>query len=110
HAFILDGPTIVARKETTARRDRRSAVNKGWRVGGMDQPTPGAFAYEQTDLSIMKHVRHQVAARAGHLVNDHHFRSPNPCGRTGEGITITGDVIKVAVKVTLQNVDDVIGG
>src|SRR5438105_4748828 len=59
-SFILDGPTIVARKETTTRRNRRSAVNKCRRVGSMDQPAPGALAYEQSDLSIMKHVGHQV--------------------------------------------------
>src|SRR5438046_230267 len=54
--FILDSPTVVACKETAARRDRRSAIDKCRRVGRMDQPAPGALAYEQPDLSIMKHV------------------------------------------------------
>src|SRR5437899_1361843 len=42
----------------------------------MDQTAPGAFADEQTDLSVMKHVGHQVASGTGHLVNDHHLRYP----------------------------------
>src|SRR5437899_1361842 len=52
----------------------------------MDQTAPGAFADEQTDLSVMKHVGHQVASGTGHLVNDNHLRSPNAGRRTGEGI------------------------
>src|SRR5439155_20319813 len=37
-------------------------------------------------------------------------RAPDSRRRTGEGITIAGDIIKVAVEVTLQNVDDVVSG
>src|SRR5438132_13370862 len=75
----------------------------------MDQTTPRALAHQQAQLSIMKHVRHQVAAGAGHLVDDHYFRPPNSSRGTGERITISGDVIEITIKVALQHVDDVIG-
>src|SRR5439155_15307807 len=107
---VLDRPFSVARKETAARSNGRTAIDKWWCVGGMNQTTPGALAHQQTNLAVMKHVRHQIAAGTGHLVNDHDFRSPNPCGRTGEGITIAGDVIEIAIKVALQDVDNIIRG
>src|SRR5205807_9920039 len=75
----------------------------------MDQTTPRALAHQQAQLSIMEHVRHQVAAGAGHLVDDHYLRSPNSGRGTGEGITISRDVIEITIKVALQHVDDVIG-
>ena len=75
----------------------------------MNQPSPGALAHQQTNLAVMKHIRHEVATRTGHFVSDHDFRSPNARGRTGERITIAGYVIEVTIKVALQNVDDVIG-
>src|SRR5207253_10677471 len=69
----------------------------------------GALAHQQAQLSIMKHVRHQVAAGAGHLVNDHYLRSPNSRRGTGERITISRDVVEITIKVALQHIDDVIG-
>src|SRR5712692_4922012 len=83
-AFVLYGPSIVARKEATARSDHRSTIDERRRVRGMDEPAPGSLADEQSYLSIPEHVRHKVAARAGHLVYDHHLRSPDSAGRTGE--------------------------
>src|SRR5437016_1629481 len=75
----------------------------------MDQATPRALAHQQAQLSIMKHVRHQVAAGAGHLVDNHYLRPPNSSRGTGERITISRDVIEITIEVTLQHVDDVIG-
>src|SRR6185369_14651984 len=91
-----------------ARRDHRAAVDKRRRVGRMDQPAPGSLAHEWSKLAALEHVRHQIAARAGHLVNDHYLWTPDTRRRTGERITIAGDVIKVTVKVATQNIDDVI--
>src|SRR5436309_9273846 len=75
----------------------------------MDQATPRALPHQQAQLSIMKHVRHQVAAGAGHLVDDHYLRPPDSSRGTGERITISRDVIEITVEVALQHVDDVIG-
>src|SRR5947209_6521020 len=61
-AFILNGPPIVAREEPSARGNRRTAIDKSWGVGRVDQTTPGAFADQQANLPVMKHVGHQVAA------------------------------------------------
>src|SRR5215813_1777459 len=62
HAFVLNCPTIVAREEAAARRDGRSTINESWRVCSVNQPAPRAFANQQANLSIVKHVRHEVAA------------------------------------------------
>src|SRR5206468_12459821 len=68
-----------------------------------------SVSYQHTDFSIVKHVSHQVAARAGRLVYDHYFRYPDAGFRTGEGITIAGYIVKVAVKIPLQDVNDIVG-
>src|SRR2546421_9682623 len=75
----------------------------------MDQAAPGTFAHQQAQLSIMKHLRHKVAAGAGDLVNDHYLGPQNSSRRTGERITISRDVVEITIKVALQHVDDVIG-
>src|SRR5215472_9320654 len=108
HAFVFNRPAVIARKEPTARCNSRTAIDENRRICRMDQPTPCAFADQQSNLSIVKHIGHEVAAGPGHFVNDHYLRSPNACGGTGERITITGDVIEVAVKVALQNIDDIV--
>ena len=78
------------------------------RVGCVNQSTPGALADEHSNFAVPEHVRHQVSARPGHLVNDHYLRTPDTSSRAGEGITIAGNVVEVAVKVALQNVYDVV--
>src|SRR5260370_18443697 len=75
----------------------------------MAQAAPGTLAYQQTELTVMEHVRHQVSARPRHLVNDHNLGSPNASRRTGERITIAGDVVEVTIKVALQDIDDIVG-
>src|SRR5881397_1411097 len=70
-AFILNRPFSVARKESTARSNCRTAIDEWGSICGMIQPTPRALAHQQTNLAVMKHIRHEVATRAGHLVNDH---------------------------------------
>src|SRR6266567_3948165 len=109
HAFIFHRPLSIAREEAAARSDRRTAVDERRCVGSVDQAAPGSFAHQQAQLSIMKHVRHQVAAGAGHLVDDHYLRPPDSSRGTGERITISRDVIEITVEVALQHVDDVIG-
>ena len=76
----------------------------------MDEAAPGPLADERTDLAEAEHVRHQIAARAGHLVDDHHLRTPDAGRRARERQTVAGDVVEVAVEVALQDVDDVVGG
>src|SRR5205823_7948632 len=75
----------------------------------MDKAASRTFASQHAQLSIMKHVRHKVAAGAGHLVDDHYLRPPNSSRRTGERITISRDVVEITIKIALQHVDDVIG-
>src|SRR5882762_305519 len=36
HTFVLNRPATVAREEATARRDHRSAINKGRRISRMN--------------------------------------------------------------------------
>src|SRR5205823_1451 len=84
------------------------AVNKDRRISRVDEPAPRAFANEGADFAELEHIRHQIATGAGHLVYDHYLRSPNARGRTGKRIPVAGDIIKVAVKISLQHVDDVI--
>src|SRR6185436_19654893 len=107
-AFVLDSPAIITREETATWCNGRSAIDKRRRVRGMNQASPRAFAHQQSKLSVMEHVGHQVAARSGHLVDDHDLRPPDAGRRTGEWITIAGDVVEVAVEVCLQYIDDVI--
>src|ERR1043166_8052142 len=108
NAFILDGPSTVTREEAAARRDHRAAVDECRCVGGMDQAAPRAFANQRSNLPALEHVRHQIAARAGHFVNDHHLRSPDTGRRTRERITLAGDVVEVTVEITLEHLDNVV--
>src|SRR2546422_2139067 len=43
--FVLNCPVTVAREKPAARRDHRSAVNEGRRVGRMHQAAPGTLAH-----------------------------------------------------------------
>src|SRR5260370_1277637 len=106
--FVLHCPLVVTREETAARRDHRSAINEGWCVGCMHETAPGSLAHKQTNSSSLKHVRHQIASGARHLINDHYFWAPDPGSGTGERVTIAGNVIEVAIKVALQDVNDVV--
>src|SRR5205814_6995379 len=108
NAFVLDRPFAIMTEEAAAGCDRRSAVDKNRRVGRVHEATPGSFADRRAELSIMEHVRHEIAAGAGHLVNDHYLWSPDAGGGTREWITIAGDVVEITVKVALQDIDDVI--
>src|SRR5262245_38629821 len=74
----------------------------------MDQTTPRAFADQWTNPAPLEHVWHQVAARTGHLVYDHHLRSPDSGRRAGERETISGNVVEVSVEVARENLDDVV--
>src|ERR1700686_243017 len=57
-AFILYSPMTIAREEPAARSDHRSAIDERRRVGRVNQPAPGAFADQQTNLAIPEHGRH----------------------------------------------------
>src|SRR6266536_5252506 len=107
-AFVLHRPLPITCKEASARCDHRATVDKQWCVGGMDQPTPGSFPNQQANLAALKHVGHQVATRAGHLVNDHYLWSPDSVGGDGEWITIAGDIIHVAIEIAAEYVDDIV--
>ena len=83
----------------------------------LDQPEalplddlPLALADERADLAVAEHPRHQIAARAGHLVDDHHLRPPDAGRRAGERVAVARDVVEVPVEVALEHVDDVVGG
>src|ERR1051326_6836230 len=93
NAFVLDGPFAVMTKEAATWSDRRSAIDKDRRVGRMHQAAPGSFAHQRAELSIVEYVRHEIAARAGHLVDDHYLRSPDAGGGTRERITIARHVV-----------------
>ena len=99
----------ILAKESAAGSDRRTAVNKHRRVGCVNKSAPRAFADERADLAELEHIRHQVAARAGHFVDDHYLWPPDAGRRRSERIAVARDVVKVTVKISLQNVDDVIG-
>src|SRR6266540_3002462 len=71
-------------------------------------PPPGSFPNQQANLAALKHVGHQVATRAGHLVNDHYLWSPDSGGGDGEWITIAGDIIHVAIEIAAEYVDDIV--
>src|ERR1039458_5498595 len=43
------------------------------RSSDLDQPAPGAFAHQRTDLGIAEPPRHHVPAGARHFVDDHHL-------------------------------------
>src|ERR1041385_7195333 len=60
--FVLDRPLAIMTKEAAAWSDGRSAVDKDRRVGRVHQTTPGSFADQRAELSIMEHVRHEIAA------------------------------------------------
>src|SRR3954471_20767126 len=105
---IFDRPFPVLTKETSARCDRRAAVDEKRRVGRMDETAPSPFAHERADLAELEHIRHEVAARAGHLVDDHHLWPPDSGRRRSKRISVAGDIIKVAAKIALQNIDYVI--
>src|SRR6185503_13952171 len=109
NAFVLDRPSSVTCEEPAARRDHRPAVDERRRVGSMNEPAPGAFANQWTNLAALEHIRHQVAARSGHFVDDHHLRSPDTGGRTCERETIACYVVEVTIKVAFEDLDDVVG-
>src|SRR6266581_7559672 len=97
-AFVLDRPFTIAIEEAAARCDHRAAIDKGRRVGRVNEAAPRAFADKQPDLAPLAHVRRQIAARARHLVDDHHLRPPDAGRRTGERIAVAGDVVEIAVE------------
>src|SRR5437867_10219525 len=74
----------------------------------MHQTAPGAFSDQQADLAIMEHIRHQIAARTSHFVDDHYLWSPNTRLRTGEWVAVAGDIIEIAVKIALEHVDNIV--
>src|SRR5262249_37750049 len=108
-AFVLNRPAIIAREKTSARCNGRTAIDERRRISCVDQSTPGPLADQSPNLPLMEHEADQVSARAGHLVNDNALWAPVARRRTGEGITIPRNVIEVTIKVTLQNINDVIG-
>src|SRR5215813_4925881 len=62
YTFIFNGPAVVTRKESAARRNRGTAIDEDRRICRMDQATPGAFTHQQSNLSIVEHIGHEVAA------------------------------------------------
>ena len=40
-----------------------------------DQPAPGSRPDERPDFVLLEHPRKSIAARAGHFVDDHRFRT-----------------------------------
>src|SRR6478672_642648 len=106
--FVFYRPLTVAAEEATTGCDHRSAINERWRIGCMDQTTPCALANEWANFPVPEHIGHQVAARAGHFVNDHHLRSPDTSRWTRKRESFACDVVEITIKVALQNIDDVI--
>src|SRR5690242_20217589 len=94
-AFVLDRPSSLTREEPAARRDHRATVDERRRVGCVNETAPRALADEWTNLATLEHIGHQVAAGSGHFVDDHHLRSPDTGGRTGERETIACYVVEV---------------
>src|ERR1044071_6671184 len=76
-SFVLNRPFSITREEAPARRDHRSAIDERRRVGCVNETAPRSLADQQSYLATLEHIRHQVAARARHFVNDHHLRTPN---------------------------------
>src|SRR5262244_501786 len=62
HSFIFYGPLPVATAPSAPRTNPGTAINKRRSVGCMDQTTPGAFAYQQTNLASFEHIGHEIAA------------------------------------------------
>src|SRR5205807_6599597 len=57
-----------------ARRGYLSAIHQLRIVVDADQPTPGFLADERAEARFAEVPRERVAARPGHLVNQHHLR------------------------------------
>src|SRR5579883_2946483 len=108
-AFVLDVPLALAVEEAAAWSDRRAAIDERRSICGMDEPAPGALTNERADLAVVEHPGHEVAAGAGHFVDDHHLRPPDARGGAGERIAVARDVVEVTVEIALQDVDDVVG-
>src|SRR6185369_11039384 len=107
--FVFDSPFTVSTEEASPRRDHRTAIDERRRIRRVDEAAPRAFAHQRPDLSQLEHVGHEIAAGAGHFIDDHYLRPPDSSFRTGKGNAIARDIIKVAVEIALQHIDDVIG-
>src|SRR5690349_1834172 len=107
-ALVLNGPPPIAREETTPRRDHRATINERRRVSRVHEAAPRALADEWSDLATLEHVRHQVATRSRHFVDNHHLRSPDPRRRTRKRKALTRHVVEVTIKVALKHLDNIV--
>src|SRR5258706_12725832 len=72
-ALILYRPLAGEIIEREAGRGDAPTINRRWSAERPDKPSPGARAYQRTNLAQPEIVRQRVAARARRLVDDHYF-------------------------------------
>src|SRR5690606_37816259 len=77
----LDSPVAVNIDESATWSYHRSTVEIRWCVPSADESAPGCCAHERTNISSAEHIRHQIATRTRHLIDDHDLGSPNTSNR-----------------------------
>src|SRR5207244_6208170 len=104
---ILDFPLAPRAVEAPAGSGDEAAVEERRVAADPDQPAPRADADQRPEAGLAEEPRQGIAARAGHLVDDHDLRSVDPLRGLHHVLALARSVDHLGR--ALQIVHDVVG-